>query len=206
MLNISIMQFHFNLVVLATLFFSSVLHGQSESQEKTIGILNKSFRTFLVSREHANIDGIDQFNYEFPLQGLETDSKQHLKGIAFYLDKKGKIVLARPISSPALLPDQKTLNSAINSGESASKIFSVYKIEDLNEIQTYGLLSKWAIAVLARDRSIKVSMNLSVSQKNKINKLFDGNLKITETESISELEIIAMAEDYAKKIIQYSPY
>jgi hypothetical protein len=85
-------------------------------------------------------------------------------------------------------------------------MLSLYRFDDLNEIQAYGLLSKWAIAVLARNSLTKVNFELTEPQIKRINRLFEGKLKVPETKATNDPELTTIVEEYAKKIIQFSPY
>ena len=201
------MQYHIKAIVLSV-FLGTIFHASADSEAFgiTVGMLNKGFRTFIISRDAANNNKISILKYKFPPQGLESDSKQNMLGVAFFVEEDGKIVSIQPMVVQRPLPDQKAVNLSIDSGEKASDFFLRSGLEKLNEIQTYGLLSKWAVAVLSRKNEVRINLDLKNEQKIKILRLFNDKVKIPDLSAINEVAADKSVEIFAKDIIRYSPY
>lgn len=196
---------HLTKYILIVLIFTSVNRGicQEINLENTFRKLNFEFKTFRISRAKTKLDGVELFKYEFPLQGLETDSKQNLTGVSFYIDDEGHIVLVRPICVKRTLPDQSVMNEEINSGNKASEIFSKFDFENLGEIQIFGFLHKWSVSVLSRKDGVTPNLNLNDEQKSRINGLFNGQLRLPDLELDNDKENVQKIEKFAKKVLQF---
>lgn len=188
------------------LFCSFSIRGNSEGLDQTIGMINSGFKTFRISRHITSKDSIEAFKYEFPLQGLESDAKQNLTGITFFLKESGEIVSIQPIVAKHLLPDQKVVNDAINSNQEASEFFTNHQLENLSDIQVYGLLSKWAAAVLSRKEGSIPDLNLTKTQSEKIFKSLSGRLQLPLLDDKKTQENVERIERFAKEVLQLEIY
>jgi hypothetical protein len=188
------------------LFCSFSMRGHSEGLEKTIGMLNSEFKNFRISRHITSKESIEAFKYEFPLQGLESDSKQNLTGVIFYLKKSGEIVLIQPSVVKYLLPDQKAVNDAVNSNQKASEFFTNHQIENLSDIQVYGLLSKWASAVLSRKDEAIPDLDLTKAQNEKILNALNRRIKLPLLNDEKTQGNVVKIERFAKEVLQLELY
>ena len=207
MFNTKIMQYHTKVILAIVLLTSQA--GTSEGTDKfgkTIEMLNKGFKTFVISRENTNKKEITALVYMFPPQGLESDSKQNLIGVTFFIAENGDIVSIKPDVAKHILPDQKEVSIAINSGVSFSEFLAKNGLEDLRGIQAYGLLTKWAVAVLARNDGVRLKFNMDDKLRDNINKLFKGEINIPLVPACGARTDDMEIERFAKDVIRYSPY
>ena len=201
------MQYHSKVILAIALLTSQVANSEGADKfGKTIEMLNKGFKSFVISRENTNRKGVTALVYEFPPQGLESDSKQNLIGVTFFIAENGDIVSIKPEMKKLILPDQKAVTIAVNSGESFSKFLAKNGLEDLQELQAYGLLSKWAVAVLARNDGVRVKFDIDEKLRDKINKLFKGEINIPLVPASGARADDGDIERFAKDVIRYSPY
>lgn len=194
--------------ILSILLISSChLFGESDPADKTLGMLNKTFKGYAISNGETKVPDVTITNYEFPVQGFEADSRQNIRGVAFAIRKNGEIMAVVPISPHRILPDQHPINVAIDSGETVSKILTENDFEKLDQFQAYGLLSKAAIAILVRAENATVKLELSDSQKVGIESLFESKIKVpTLIPSDGDEANLKKIQVFAKAIIKYYLY
>lgn len=199
------MLYHTKLIVF-TLIAASVARVSADSEEfgKTVGMLNGQFGGGVMNRKATKVEAISALEYEFGSIDLESYSKQNILGITIAVQQDGRIVLVKPTIFKSVLPLQKTVNSELDSAVKTSEFFSTHSLVQLEEMQAYGLLSRWAIAVLARRDGVPLNFELLDEQKAVINKLFKGSLTVPDVTLLDQLAKIKKIENYAKDIVRFN--
>jgi hypothetical protein len=182
------------------LLLISDVYADQSSFEKTMGNLNKEFRTFQITRKLTKNEKVSAFKFEYPVQGLETDSKQNLRGVTIYVNEDGRIYFVKPMTVENPLPDQKAVNSVINASEKISESLIRFNFSKMDDSQKFGLVSKFASAILARNNGVNVNFELTEEQRIQVNKLFGSKLKIPEKADM------ILIEKFSKEVIQFTPY
>lgn len=167
------------------------------------GRLNTDFKGFISSLEAQDKKGNVVYKFAPPPEGIESDSKQYIHGVFIMIDAKGAIERVKPVLSPFRLPDQKTVNDSVDSGVGLGKYLEKYEIEKVGDVDVYGLLNKWATAVLVRKNAALPKLDLSPKQLEIMEALFKGTVKIP---SGKDSEAVDKIENFAKEVIRYSPY
>lgn len=188
------------LFVFSILILNSNVNADESAFDKTMGSLNKEFRLFQIARKLTTNEKVSAFQFEYPNQGLETDSRQNLRGVTIYINENGRILFVKPLAVKNPLPDQKNVNDAITSSEKISELLVRYNFSKLGEIQKFGLLSKVATAILVRSSRTVVNFDLTDDQKVEVSKLFESKIKIPERQDIVGIE------EFFKEVIRYSLY
>jgi hypothetical protein len=182
------------------LLLISDVYADQSSFEKTMGNLNKEFRTFQITRKLTKNEKVSAFKFEYPVQGLETDSKQNLRGVTIYVNEDGRIYFVKPMTVENPLPDQKAVNAVINASEKISESLIRFNFSKMDDSQKFGLVSKFASAILARNNGVNVNFELTEEQRIQLNKLFGSKLKIPV-----QADMI-LIENFSKEVIQFTPY
>jgi hypothetical protein len=179
---------------------SSNSNADENAFDRTIRTLNKEFRTYQVTRKLTSDEKIAAFKFEYPIQGLETDSRQNLRGVTVYIHESGRIVFVKPIAVENPLPDQKVINKVINSSENISEALMRYNFSKLGDVQKFGLLNKFATAILARHSNTKLNFDLTKEQIIEVNKLFESKVKVPDQPDIK------LIEKFSREVIQFALY
>ena len=135
---------------------------------------------------------------------MEGYSKQNVLGVTIAVQQDGRIILVKPIKFKTILPSQCDVNSDIDSGIKASEFFSKYSITQLEVVQIYGLLSRWAIAIISRKDSVTLNFDPTNEQSAAINGIFKGKLKAPDLVTLDEQERIKKVENFAREIIRFN--
>jgi hypothetical protein len=195
----------FKIGILFYLLSSFGLSKDSPEFEKTIGMINKQFKGYSISRKATKDPCISMLMYESGPFDLDSISKANLLGVIFLIKDSGEILSIIPATYKSSLPSQKIVNFEVDSSVKTSEFFEKHDLDELNELQSYGLLSRWAIAILARDEEKSITFQLSEDQRVKINRLFKGLIEIPKNEVAPGKEKDEKIEKFAKDIIKFSP-
>jgi hypothetical protein len=203
MSNTKVMPFHYKIYCLVYVLSCNLIAADSKEFEKTVGMLNKTFRGYVISREVTKDPSISILDYHQSQFDLESYSKRELLGVRFLVKDTGEIVAVAPLAFKLTLPSQEAVNSEINLSIRASEFFSKHRFVECNDIQAYGLMSRWAIATLARKEDVAPNLNLLDEQKAVVARIFKGALVIPTTDPSDQSTAIKKIENFAKEVIQY---
>jgi hypothetical protein len=202
-LNIKTMQFPFKATLLLYLISCIVVSAESDEFKKTIGMLNSQFKGYVISRKATKDITVTMLEYRNELFDLESYSKQSMLGVRFLIKNDGQIISISPIEFKSQLPSQESVNSEVNRSVRASDFFSRNSLTQKDDVQAYGLLSRWAIATLARQKGVVPNLDLLDEQKVVISKLFNGSVVAPQISVDDKTLNSERIENFAREIIQY---
>ena len=197
------MQFPFKATLLLYLISCIVVSAESDEFKKTIGMLNSQFKGYVISRKATKDITVTMLEYRNELFDLESYSKQSMLGVRFLIKNDGQIISISPIEFKSQLPSQESVNSEVNRSVRASDFFSRNSLTQKDDVQAYGLLSRWAIATLARQKGVVPNLDLLDEQKVVISKLFNGSVVAPQISVDDKTLNSERIENFAREIIQY---
>ena len=197
------MQFPFKATLLLYLISCIVVSAESDEFKKTVGMLNSQFKGYVISRKATKDITVTMLEYRNELFDLESYSKQSMLGIRFLIKNDGQIISISPIEFKSQLPSQESVNSEVNRSVRASDFFSRNSLTQKDDVQAYGLLSRWAIATLARQKGVVPNLDLLDEQKVVISKLFNGSVVAPQISVDDKTLNSERIENFAREIIQY---
>jgi hypothetical protein len=197
------MQFPFKATLLLYLISCIVVSAESDEFKKTIGMLNSQFKGYVISRKATKDITVTMLEYRNELFDLESYSKQSMLGVRFLIKNDGQIISISPIEFKSQLPSQESVNSEVNRSLRASDFFSRNSLTQKDDVQAYGLLSRWAIATLARQKGVVPNLDLLDEQKVVISKLFNGSVVAPQISVDDKTLNSERIENFAREIIQY---
>ncbi len=197
------MQFSFKATLLLYLISCIVVSAESDEFKKTIGMLNSQFKGYVISRKATKDITVTMLEYRNELFDLESYSKQSMLGVRFLIKNDGQIISISPIEFKSQLPSQESVNSEVNRSVRASDFFSRNSLTQKDDVQAYGLLSRWAIATLARQKGVVPNLDLLDEQKVVISKLFNGSVVAPQISVDDKTLNSERIENFAREIIQY---
>jgi hypothetical protein len=197
------MQFPFKSTLLLYLISCIIVSAESDEFKKTIGMLNGQFKGYVISRKATKDITVTMLEYRNEPFDLESYSKQSMLGVRFLIKNNGQILSISPIEFKSQLPSQESVNSEVNRSVRASDFFSRNSLTQKDDLQAYGLLSRWAIATLARQKGIVPNLDLLDEQKAVISKLFNGSVVAPQLSLGDKALNNQRIENFAREIIQY---
>ena len=197
------MQFPFKATLLLYLISCIVVSAESDEFKKTVGMLNSQFKGYVISRKATKDITVTMLEYRNELFDLESYSKQSMLGVRFLIKNDGQIISISPIEFKSQLPSQESVNSEVNRSVRASDFFSRNSLTQKDDVQAYGLLSRWAIATLARQKGVVPNLDLLDEQKVVISKLFNGSVVAPQISVDDKTLNSERIENFAREIIQY---
>jgi hypothetical protein len=187
------------LFVLKLVFRLSIVLPVGADQRDVAGELSEEFKGYSISLIEGQNLGAKAFLYEFPNNTLEVLSRQNLLGVIVIFDKDGSIKSVRPKSIEVRIPDQGFVNKFIDGGKSMTDLLKVSEFEKMDPIQMFGLLTKWATAVLSASNDVAFNLELEEDYRKIVVRLLSGNMEWPENaKDLSREEIKALA----KKIVR----
>jgi hypothetical protein len=197
------MQFPFKSTLLLYLISCIIVSAESDEFKKTIGMLNGQFKGYVISRKATKDITVTMLEYRNEPFDLESYSKQSMLGVRFLIKNNGQILSISPIEFKSQLPSQESVNSEVNRSVRASDFFSRNSLTQKDDVQAYGLLSRWAIATLARQKGVVPNLDLLDEQKVVISKLFNGSVVAPQISVDDKTLNSERIENFAREIIQY---
>ena len=170
--------------------------------ENTMSRIRNEFGDFSFMKKKTKVPDITAVYLETTDCDLEVLSRQYFGGIIILVRDDGEITNVAPMTQKMHLPDQSQISNLVDREMSASAILDHFKYREMPAVVFYGLLSKWACAVLSSKEDVKLSCNFSDEQLIFIERVFDKTIKIPNTkapQSVARIDIMR----FAREIVRY---